>query len=420
MIDKVLRMGVGLFVGVWIARYLGPEQFGLLSFATAFIGLFGAIAGLGLQGIVVRDLVRDPEGGDETLGTAAVLKLCAGFITYGLILATIFWIRPDDPLAKTIVAILGSLMLFKVSEVAAYWFESKVQSKYTVWVENSVFLAFAIIKVTLILQNAPLIAFAWAIMAQALVVAILMLVMLGLRGPQIRSLRISFTRAKKLVADCWPLMFSGIAIGIYMKIDQIMLNQMIGDEAVGIYSAAVYISEVWYFLPMAIVASIFPAILESKKRNEDQYYDRLQKLYDAMVWMAVAIALPMTFLSTTIVKVIFGGSYEQAGTVLSIHIWAAVFVFLGVASSKWFLAENRQILSLQRTAWGAVANVILNVILIPHYGVLGAAWATVASYAISAMFADLTQRETRRMFFMKASAFNPFAVIARLSHNKNL
>lgn len=413
-LDKLLRMGLGLFVGVWVARYLGPEQFGLLSFATAFVGLFGAIAGLGLPGIVVRDIVRDPSRKEDTLGTAALLQFIGGLLAYGLILATIFWLRPDDALAKALVAILGSTMLFKASEVAVYWFESQVLSKYTVWVQNGSFLVFAAIKIVLILNNAPLIAFASVIMAEALMVALLMLVMLGLRGPRLRHLRITLTRAKGLLADSWPLLLSGIAIVIYMKIDQIMLGQMVGDEAVGIYSAAVRISEVWYFIPMMIVASVFPAILEAKKRSETQYYQRFQHLYDLMVWLSVAVALPMTFLSTPIVTLLFGESFSASGTVLAIHIWAAVFVFLGVASSKWFLAENRQMLNLQRTALGAVVNVVLNFLLIPDYGPVGAAVATVVSQATAAFFFDAVQPVTREMFFMKIKSMNLLRLISHL------
>lgn len=405
--DKILRMGVGLIVGVWVARYLGPEQFGLFNFATAFVGLFGAIAGLGLQGIVVRDIVRDPSGKEETLGTAAALQFVGGLIAYGLILVTIFWLRPEDALAKVIVAILGSMMLFKASEVAVYWFESQVLSKFTVWVQNGVFLVFAAIKVVLLLQSAPLIAFAWATMAEALVVALLMLLMFSLRGLKVRQLRMTVARAKSLLTDGWPLLISGIAVLIYMKIDQIMLGQMIGDEAVGIYSAAVRISEVWYFVPMAIVASVFPAILEAKKRSEEQYYRRLQRLYDLMVWLSISIALPMTFLSTPIVTLLFGDSYVAGGAVLAVHIWAGIFVFLGVASAQCFLAENRQILSLQRTVLGAIVNVILNIFLIPKYGALGAAWGTVAAqFGVNILF-DAIQKETHKMLFMKISAFNP-------------
>ncbi|MHC1733567.1 MAG: flippase [Bacteroidales bacterium] len=404
--DKILRMGVGLLVGVWVARYLGPEQFGLFNFATAFVGLFGAIAGLGLQGVVVRDIVRDPSGKDETLGTAAALQFVGGLIAYGLILVTIFWLRPEDALAKVIVAILGSMMLFKASEVAVYWFESQVLSKFTVWVQNGVFLVFAAIKVMLLLQHAPLIAFPWATMAEALVVALMMMIMLSLRGLGVRQLHMTVARAKSLLKDGWPLLVSGIAVLIYMKIDQIMLGQMMGDEAVGIYSAAVRISEVWYFVPMAIVASVFPAILEAKKSSEEQYYRRLQRLYDLMIWLSISIALPMTFLSTPIVKLLFGDAYIGAGAILAVHIWAGIFVFLGVASGHWFLAENRQVLCLQRTVMGAVVNIILNFLLIPISGPIGAAFATVVANATAAYFFDLANKSTRHMFIMKTKSFD--------------
>lgn len=409
--DKVLRMGVGLFVGVWIARYLGPEQFGLLSFATAFIGLFGAIAGLGLQGIVVRAIVRDPACKEETLGTAAVLQFIGGLLAYGLIIGTIFWLRPDDTLAKALVAILGSMMLFKASEVAVYWFESQVQSKYTVWVQNCSFLVFAAIKVVLILNNAPLIAFAWATLGEALVVALLMIVMLGLRGPRLPQLRFTLVRARGLLADSWPLLLSGIAIVIYMKIDQIMLGQMLGDEAVGIYSAAVRISEIWYFIPMVIVASVFPAILEAKKRSEELYYARLKSLFDLMSLISIPVAVVMTFLSPFVVGILFGDAYAEAGTVLAIHIWASVFVFLGVASSKWFLVENLQRLMFFRTFLNGLINIVLNYFLIPRYGAVGAAVALVIAQSAGLLVYDHFRKDTRKLFYMKIASLNLFKTI---------
>jgi PST family polysaccharide transporter len=206
-----------------------------------------------------------------------------------------------------------------------------------------------------------------------------------------------------------------MAIMIYMKIDQIMLGQMLGDDAVGIYSAAVRVSEVWYFIPMMILASVFPSVLEAKKHDQTHYIQRLQLLYNLMVWLSVAIAIPMTFLSTPIIIALFGQAYAQSGQVLAIHIWASVFVFLGVASSQWFIAENRQILSFQRTALGAVINIGLNFVLIPKFGVVGAAYATVFSQAYVCLLFDLFQKETRPMFVMKLRSFNPRYVIAYFS-----
>ena len=416
--DKILRMGVGLLIGVWIARYLGPEQFGLLNFTAALIGLFGALAGMGLQGIVVREIVREPTCREETLGTAAALQLLGGAVAYSLLLVTVFYLRPQDVLSQLVAAILGAMVLLKASEVVGYWFESQVQSKYTVWVQNGAFLFFAGIKVVLIISGASLIYFAWAMLAEAIVVAMALTLALHRLGPPLYSLRISYDRCFALLKAGWPLMLSSIAVMIYMKIDQIMIGQMLGNDAVGIYSAAVRISEIWYFIATAVAASVLPAILEAKKNNEAQYRQRLQALFDLMTWIAIIVALPVTFFATPLVTMLFGAEYSEAGGVLAIHVWATVFVFLGVAGGNWFLAENQQLISLQRTALGAVVNVLLNILLIPMMGVMGAAWATLISYAVAAMLSDATQHATRDMFMMKIRSLNLLSSFRRLTLSK--
>lgn len=405
--DKILRMGAGLFVGVWVARYLGPDQFGLLNYAAALVGMFGVIGGMGLQGVVVRDIVQAPSEAGETLGTAAVLQLMGGLVAYGLMLVTVIWLQPDVHLAKALVAILGLAVVFNVGEVATYWFQAQVESKYVVWVQNGVFALFVFVKVLLILQNAPVVAFAWVTSAEAMLVSVLMLLVLNLRGYKLQQMQVTLARSMILAKEGWPLILSSLAIMVYMKIDQVMLGQMVGDEAVGVYSAAVRLSEVWYFIPMAIVASVFPAILAVKQQGEAVYYKKLQDLYDGLVWLAILVAIPMTFLSGWVVTIFFGHQYAAAGPVLAIHVWAAIFVFLGVASGQWFIAEKRQILSLQRTGLGAVVNVGLNLLLIPDFGPVGAATATVISQATASWLFDVIQPVTRRMFVMKAKSLNP-------------
>jgi PST family polysaccharide transporter len=199
-------------------------------------------------------------------------------------------------------------------------------------------------------------------------------------------------------------MLSGMAIMVYMRIDQIMLGQIMGDKSVGIYSAAVRISEIVYFIPMSIAASAFPAIIEIKKESEALYYQHLQKLYDIMVVLALVIALPVTFLSDWMVALLFGNAFIEAGPVLAIHVWAGIFVFLGVAGSKWYIVENLQRISLVNSSLGALANIALNFILIPHWGVIGAAWATVVSYAIVAYVSDSFTSKTRVVFLMKSKS----------------
>lgn len=404
--DQILRMGVGLFVGVWFARYLGPEQFGLINFSLAFVGLFAAIPGLGLQGIVVRDIVRDIQNAPLTLGTAAFLKMIGGIVAYLLLLVTVGYLRPDDPLGRSTVAILGSILLLDASKIAVFWFESQVQSKYTVLVQSGVFVVFAVIKIILILLHAQFMVFVWVILAETTTTALILISVMSIQGPSITKLRISLNRAKILIEDSWPLALSSLGVAIYVKIDQIMLGQMIGEKVVGIYAAATRISEVWYFVPIAIVTSIFPTILKSRENCKFQYYQRLQKLYNLMAFISIVIASLMTFVAEPIIVVLYGDAYRPAGIVLSIHIWASVPVFLGVASGNWFIAENLQRILLQKTFVGATSNVILNMIFIPKYEAVGAALATLVSYLMADVFYDVTRRDTRGQFYMKFKSLN--------------
>lgn len=406
-------MGVGLFVGAWIARHLGPSQFGILSFASVFVTLFSAIATLGLRGIVVRTLLQDQSRTSETLKAAFVLQVFGGTIAYCLAITAILFLRPDEPQVTVLVSIIGITLLTKSSETLECWFEARLQSKYIVLAQNISFATWSIAKLILLSINAPLLHFAWAIIGEALLAAALLLRAYLPRGPNFIRTPAPIGHAKGLLLASWPLFLSGLTVTLYMKIDQVMLGQLIGNQSVGVYSAATRISEVWYFIPTAIAASVFPAIIEAKNKDHKLYLKRMQHLYDLMVVISVAIAVPMSFASTPIVEFVFGPPYREAGPILAIHIWAAIFVFIGVASSKWLLAENLQLSSFHRTAVGALVNVALNFILIPDHGGIGAAWATVIAYAVAALGVDAVQAKTRTAFFMKLRAFNPLGIISR-------
>lgn len=189
-----------------------------------------------------------------------------------------------------------------------------------------------------------------------------------------------------------------------MKIDQIMIKEILNSEAVGQYSAAVKLSEAWYFIPVIITASLFPSILNAKAKSEELYYSRFQKLYDLMFWLAFIIALPMTFLSTWVVEFLYGTQYFQTATVLMLHIWTGLFVFLGLPMSKWFVSENLQIYSLYRSIVGVVSNIGLNLLLIPKYGINGAAIATLISSFIASYLFNLVNKKTYLSFKLQTKA----------------
>lgn len=402
--DQILRMAVGLLVGVWIARYLGPEQFGLLNYALAFVALFGPIASLGLNGIVVRDLVKSPENANVTLSSAFLLQFIGGFLAFGLVLLAIGFARSDDSLSKLMVAVLGFVMVFKSTEVVKYWFESQVQSKYTVWIESGGLLLFGIIKVALILGQASLMDFVWVAFAEGCLVAAGLLGIYAWRGGHLRGWRPHYIRAKILLRDSWPLIFSGLAVMVYMRIDQIMLGQMLGDESVGIYSAAVRVSEIWYFIPMAIVASAFPSLMQ--KQDQATFEKHFQRLFDLMFAISFPMALLIAAFSSLIIRVLFGVEYLDASGVLSVYAWAILFAFMGVPAGRWYLYADLQKLALARTTLGAVVNVSLNMLLIPLYGPVGAAYATLVAIAISNVLFNALDGRTRHLFVMQIRALS--------------
>ncbi len=396
--DQILRLGVGLVVGIWIARYLGAQQYGLFNYATAFVALFSPLASLGLDSVVVRHIVLDSWGQEQILGTAFWLKLFGGVVSLLLAVGSICLLRHDEKLTIWLVASLAAAGIFQAFDTINLWFQSQMQSKYTVLAKNIAFVLITLLKVALLAMQAPLIAFAWMTLAEFALSAVSLAIAYKIKGYSLWLWRWSFPIAKALFKESWPLIFSSLAVIIYMKIDQIMLAEMVGNRAVGIYSAAARISEVWYFIPMVIASSISPSIFAAKKTSEALYYRRIEQLLRLLALLSVVIALPMTFLSEIIITILFGKEYAEAGQVLAIHIWASLFVFMGIGTSSWFIAEGLNHLSMYRTLMGAITNVLLNLFLIPAYTGTGAAIATVISYALSGFFIHATHPKTQKIF----------------------
>jgi len=404
--EKILRMVVGLFVGIWVARYLGPEQFGLFSYAQSFVGLFVAIAGLGLDGIIVRELVKDESKRDALLGTAFRLKLIGALLVL-IALAIAVNLSQQDSLTTLLIFTIASATVFQSFNVIDFYFQAKVLSKYIVYANIISLLISSIVKIGLILNDAPLLYFAYSILFDSFILMCGFLYFYRYKKYLISLWFFDKKLARSLLKDSWPLILSGLVIAIYMKIDQIMIKEMLSVEAVGQYAAAVRISETWYFIPMVVASSLFPAIINAKKQSEALYYARLQRLYDLMAWMAIAIALPMTFLSDWVVNLLYGEQYNQTGSVLMIHIWAGVFVFLGVVFGKYLTNENLTRTTFYRTSLGAVVNIILNYILIAKYGIKGAAIATLLAQFVANYGYDFFDRNLYGQLKMKTKSFLP-------------
>ena len=403
--EKILRMFVGLFVGIWVARYLGPEQFGLLSYAQSFVFLFTAIATLGLDGIVVRELVKDESRRDELLGTAFGLKLIGAVLILPSLWLTV-QLTSNDAHTNLLVFIIASATIFQSFNVIDFYYQSRVQSKYVAWANSFGLCVSSAIKIVLILNEAPLMAFAIMVAFDAIVLATGLVFFYKISSKK-KMFNWSFKTAiaKKLLIDSWPLILSGLVVSVYMKIDQVMIKEMLDTEAVGHYAAAVRLSEVWYFVPVVIATSLFPSIINAKKVSQELYLQRLQRIYILMVWMSLIIALPVTLSSEFIINTLYGSDYQNAASVLMIHVWTAIFVFLGVSRSNWIITENLQIYSMLYLAIGLCVNLVGNYLFIPTQGILGAALATLLSQACVAIVFPFLFSKTRYMGVMMLKSF---------------
>ena len=410
-IDRIIRMAAGLYVGAWVARYLGTQQYGLFNYALAFVSLFTPVFTLGLDDVVVRHLVRESSNKEEILGTTFSLKLIGGIVSVLLVVASIFFLEENQTLTIWLVTILATIGIFRSADTIDLWFQSQVQSKYSVIAKNIAYLLSISLKVLLIINKASLLAFAWVTLAEIVMGAIGLIAIYQFKGfSRLWNWRWNLATAKNLLKESFPLIFSGFAILIFMKIDQIMLGQIKGNSEVGIYSAAVRISELWYFIPTAIVSSVSPTIYAAKEKSEHHYYKRIGELLRLLTYISLAISIPMTFFSKNLILMIFGSGYIEAGGILAVHIWASLFVFMGVATLPWFIAEKLNHISLGKTVLGAIMNVILNFLLIPKYGGIGAAIATISSQAASAFLSNAIDKRTRKLFKIQIQSFLPFSI----------
>ena len=402
--EKILRMGVGFFVSVWIARYLGPEQFGLLSYAQSLILLFAGIATLGLDGIVVRELVKDETQREVLLGTAFGLKLIGAILIFPILAVAVQFSSNDDK-TNLLVFIIATATIIQSFDVIDFYYQSKVLSKY-IALSNAVSLVLSsIFKVALILNDAPLFAFAIMVAFDAVVLAIgLIVCYVKTSGLRLFNWCFELQVAKDLLKDSWPLILGSIAASIYMQIDQVMIKEMMDSKSVGYYAVSAKLSGLWLFITIVVTKSLLPSIISAKAMSEDVYLFRIQYLYSILVKIAFFICVIVTFFSTEIIELLYGDQYLESIPILIIYVWSIMFVYLSNASTSYFLAENMQLHACMRLIFGAIINVVLNIYWIEHYGLVGAAYATLISYAFASYFYNAIFSRTRINFKMQTKA----------------
>jgi PST family polysaccharide transporter len=404
--DRIVRLGLSAIVGIWMARTLGKAQFGLLNYAAAFVALFTPLANLGFESIIVRDVIVESPGEVRvTMGTAFVMRLVGGGLALLFSAVVMTYVRPGDGLTFWLVLIMAASMVFQAFDVIDFWFQSIVKSKFTIYARNSAFLLSNVLRAYFLLAGSSVIYFGGAALIEIVLGAIGLIIVYKIRGNTVFDWKARWDRAGKFMKDCWPLAFASIAVTLYMKIGQVMVGDMLGNAANGVYAVAVRLAEIWYFIPTALSASVFPSLIKNRVQDPESYRARLQHLYDIMSAISIAVGIVTSLVATKVVVMLYGAQYAEAGPVLALYIWASLPVFLGVASSQYLVAEGYTKLAMSRTVIGAILSIAMNLLLIPRFGNIGAATATLLSYTCST-FVIVFDRDARGQALAMVRSFN--------------
>lgn len=406
---RVFRLGLSLTVGAWVARHLAPADFGELSYMISLVALMSALAGAGLDGLIVRELVNRRKDPGETLCTALVLRVGAGLVLY--VGALVGWRGLNGGgIGFWMLALLGADVVLQGCNVFDLFFQARLANRRTVLAGTISAVVVSVIRVALILGGATVVWFAAAVMLEGVLLAG------GLAAFYFRAHRgaerwsFSFTRARELLAESWPMIVSATAVAGCMRVDQLMLKALAGEAAVGVYAAASRLGEAWYFLPMFIGTVLNPWILEGRSLGAPVYRRRLIQLYAIMFWSSLAVAVAVWVIAAPLIGLLFGADYAAAVAPLRIHVLGGVFLAVGIAGGKWYLAEGHTRGVMGKALLGLAVNLVANAVLIPRYGVCGAAAATAAGHFTANIVYDALDPRVRSQLALKLRALAPWSL----------
>jgi len=382
--EWVLRLFVGLPMTIWMTRYLGPNGFGDLSFAFALVAIVTPLSALGLDRIAVRELVAKPGERHAVLGTVFLLRAAAAFVLYAVTVVVGALLRPGQSWMQLMVAVAAAAVFLRSFDVVDLLFQADTANRRPVLYRSVAFGLATLLRGALILLGAPVIAFAWAFLAESFLSATAQGIALVRAGHAWRAWRISRQAAATFLRDGWPVAIASAFILIYTRIDQVMLGQMTGSRELGVYAVAVRLVEATYFIPSVVVAAAFPSVMEARALGEAALEARLMRLYRALALTGYLLAAGITIGAWWAIPLLFGPAYRAAAPAAAVLAWTIPFTGLGIARGAYFTAMNWMKPYLFTVLLGCVANVLLNLVWIPKWGAVGASLASVVSYWIAA------------------------------------
>ena len=394
-VAKVISMGISFLATIFVARHLGPTNYGQLSYAISFVGIFSFIAALGIDSVLYRDLIKYPEKRNEYMGSALVLRTVSSVVTIILCMTFAFTLSPHD-ISLLLIFIVSLTFLFSTFQLINYEFQANVNQKYPSILVVIVVFILNVLKIIVIAFNKGVIYLALISLLEPILYAIGYVYFRKKVYGTIKNWKFDKKIAFSILKDSSPLIFAAAFASIYGRIDQVMIKNMMDATSVGLYSSAVSVSEIWYFIPTIIMSGLFPAIMNAKKSSEELYDKRIKKLFLLLLLISILTALVTTVFSKNLVGIIFGAGFIGASSVLQIYVWSNIGGVLNSFTQQILVAENLTNVISITTFFGMATNVILNIFWIPRYGMAGAAFASLISYLVPC-FSLLFLKRTRKI-----------------------
>ncbi len=390
---KLANTLLAFVVGVFAARYLGPNNYGLINYAAAYATFFASLCTLGINSVIVKNFVDHPEQEGETIGTTLLLQAVSSLLSAAVIVGIVSIVDKGEKLTVVVVALYSIRLIFQVFETLNYWFQAKLQSKYSAMAEMTAYAAMSVYKIILLALGKSVEWFAVANAFDYIVLAVFLLIAYFKNGGS--KFTFSLNKAKELLKSSNSFIISGLMVAIYASTDKFMLKQMLGADEVGHYSIAVTISTSWAFVLSAIIDSFYPGIVESFRDDRLSYERKNRQLYAIVFYIAVLASVAICLVAKPFILIVYGESYLPAVAPLRVVVWYTAFSYLGVARNAWMVCENMQKYLKYLYVGAALLNVLLNLAFIPVLGAAGAAAASLITQISTIIFLPALIRPLR-------------------------
>ncbi len=400
-----MQMAISLIVSIWTARYLGPSNYGLINYAAAYTAFFMAFCTLGINSVIVRELVETPEKDGTIIGTTLVLRAVSSICSALMIIGIVALVDRNEPMTIAVVALCSVGVIFQIFDTFNYWFQSQLKSKNTAIASFVAYFLTAVYKVILLILGKPVTYFAFATSVDYIAMAIMLIVFY--KANKGGRLQFSWEYGKKLLEKSCHFILPGLMVAIYGQTDKIMLKQMLSERETGYYATAVSLANMWCFILSAIIDSVSPTIMEAHKSKNGTFEKKNKTLYVIIFYVSIFVAIVCTFFGEFAIKVLYGTEYLPAANPLRVIAWYVAFSYLGVARNIWIVCEERQKSVIYIYISAAIANVILNVIFIPLWGATGAAVASLIAQILTSVVIPFFIKDLREnaILMIKAICF---------------